>query len=89
MWELLFYSMVAPVMTIVLSLFLAIKFHDYYAAPMILFIIFNLPTIIFSMNYSIGWEALFGWSIFYTFLSLFISFFVWFIQKHKHTSKPV
>ncbi|WP_062046479.1 hypothetical protein [Bacillus sp. JCM 19034] len=89
MWELLIYLMVAPVMTIVLSLVFAIKYHDYYAAPMLVFILLNFPTIIFSMNYSIGWEILFGWSIFYTFLSLFISFFVWFIQKNKHTSKTV
>ncbi|MFA9456933.1 DUF2651 family protein [Halalkalibacter sp. AB-rgal2] len=86
MWELLLYAMVAPMMTIILSLVFAWKYDDLFAAPMITFILFNLPTIFISMNYSIGWYIFFGWSIFYTFLSLFISLLVWLLRKHQQTS---
>lgn len=83
MWELPVYLFVAPILTIIVSLISAIKLKKYFFAPILLFVVFNIPTIIMPIIYNIGWRAILGWAVFYTVISLLISFIVWSVRRKK------
>lgn len=81
MWELPIYLVVAPLLTLVISLVSTIKFKNYFIAPVSLLILFNIPTVILPMLYNIGWGAIFGWAFLYTVISMVISFIVWGVRR--------
>ena len=89
MWEIPFYLIVMPGVTVSVSLITAIKFKRYVIAPLAIFFILNIPTIILPMNSNIGWLAIFGWACVYTALSLVISLIVYMISKRSTLSKAV
>ncbi|MBS4200866.1 DUF2651 family protein [Bacillus sp. FJAT-49732] len=76
MWEIPFYAILAPIITILLSLFCSMKLRNYYLAPLIIFAGLNVLTIVLPMVQNVGWQALFGWAAFYTVVSLMISLIV-------------
>jgi len=89
MWEMPLYLILAPVITIVISLVSTIKYKRYVMAPVILFIVLNIPTIVLPSLYNIGWQAMFGWAMVYTITSAMISFIVWYVKREKSSSKSV
>jgi len=89
MWEMPLYLILAPVITIIISLVSTIKFKRYVMAPVILFIVFNIPTIVMPSLYNIGWQAMFGWAMVYTVISAIMSFIVWYVKREKSSSKSV
>ncbi|MBS4196035.1 DUF2651 family protein [Lederbergia citri] len=80
MWEIPFYAILMPIITVVLSLFGAMKLKNYYLAPLIIFVGLNVLTIVLPMVQNVGWTALFGWATFYTVVSLLISIIVKFAK---------
>ena len=89
MWEMPLYLILAPVITIVISLVSTIKYKRYVMAPVILFIVLNIPTIVLPSLYNIGWQAMFGWAMVYTIISAIMSFIVWYVKREKSSSKSV
>ena len=85
MWEIPLYLIIVPLLTIAFSLTCAIKFKKYFIAPAILFISFNIPTIIMPYISNVGWIAIFGWAVFYTIVSLIISLVIWSIRKVQYS----
>ena len=85
MWEIPLYLIVVPLLTISFSLFCAIKYKKYFVAPAILFISFNIPTIIMPLISNVGWASIFGWAVFYTIVSLVISFVIWSVRKVQYS----
>lgn len=85
MWEIPFYAIIMPIITIALSLFGTIKLKNYYVAPLIIFVGLNVLTIALPLIQNVGWTALFGWAAFYTVVSLLISIIVKF-AKAKATA---
>ncbi|MBO1003961.1 DUF2651 family protein [Pseudogracilibacillus auburnensis] len=86
MWEIPFYGIVIPIITIVFSLISTMKYRKYFIAPVVIFIGLNIMTIVLPLIHNVGWEALFGWAVFYAVISLIISLIVW-LAKRK-TSTP-
>ncbi|MCJ8007748.1 DUF2651 family protein [Lederbergia wuyishanensis] len=76
MWEIPFYAILMPIITIALSLIGAIKLKNYYLAPLTIFVGLNVLTIVLPLVQNVGWQALFGWAAFYTVVSLIISLIV-------------
>jgi len=89
MWEMPLYLILAPVITIIISLVSTIKFERYVMAPVILFIVLNIPTIVMPSLYNIVWQAIFGWAMVYTVISAIISMIVWYFKSEKPSSKPI
>ncbi|XKI14501.1 Putative membrane protein (plasmid) [Sporosarcina sp. ANT_H38] len=89
MWEIPLYLIVVSILTLVISLVSTIKLQKYFIAPIILFVVLNIPTVVIPMFYNVGWKAILGWAILYTLISLLISFIVWSIRKRKHLPKNV
>ncbi len=83
MWEIPVYGILLPIITLIFSFISAIKYRKYFIVPISLFVILNIPTIILPMIYNVGWQALLGWAVFYTVISLVISLFVWIFRKKK------
>lgn len=76
MWEIPFYLIIAPSLTLLISLMSSIKFNLYFFGPLIVFIILNIPTILLPLFYQVGWVSLFGWAVFYTVIASIISLIV-------------
>src|SRR5699024_2968841 len=89
MWEFPLYLILAPVITIIISLVSSIKFKRYVMAPVILFIVLNIPTILMPLLYNIGWQAMFGWAMVYTIISATMSFIVWYVKRKKSSSRSI
>ncbi|WP_096154696.1 MULTISPECIES: hypothetical protein [Bacillus] len=85
MWEIPLYLIVLPLLTISFSLLCAIKYRRYFVAPSILFISFNIPTIIMPFITNVGWAGIFGWAVFYTVVSLLISLVIWSVRKTQYS----
>ncbi|QOY36917.1 DUF2651 family protein [Anaerobacillus isosaccharinicus] len=81
MWEIPIYLIFAPVLTIIISLLCRIRFKKYFMAPLIIFFILNIQTVVVPIFYNVGWEGIFGWAIFYTVISLIISLIMWSFRK--------
>lgn len=77
MWEIPFYIILAPILTVSISLVSTRKFNNYWFAPLFLFVVLNIPTVILPIMYHVGWEALLGWAFVYTVVSILISLVVW------------
>ncbi|MCR2821189.1 DUF2651 family protein [Lederbergia panacisoli] len=76
MWEIPFYAILMPIIAIAFSIIGAVKLKNYYAAPLMIFVGLNVLTIVLPMVQNVGWQALFGWAVFYTVVSLLISLIV-------------
>ncbi|WP_164462093.1 DUF2651 family protein [Bacillus sp. FJAT-42376] len=77
MWEIPFYAFIVPVAVLLLSMVCTLKYRNLFLAPVLTFIGLNLITIVLPFIQNAGWEALFGWSVFYTGVSLLISLIGW------------
>lgn len=88
MWEVPLYLIVAPLLTLVVTLISTIKYEKYFISPIVLFILLNIPTFIIPNMYNIGWIAIFGWAVFYTVISAIISLIVWFFKKKNLRCEP-
>ncbi|MBS4218715.1 DUF2651 family protein [Bacillus sp. FJAT-49711] len=89
MWEIPFYAILMPIITIAFSFIGAVKLKNYYLAPLMIFIGLNVLTIVLPMTQNVGWQALFGWAAFYTAVSLIISLIIWLARKRNIQSKTV
>jgi hypothetical protein len=81
MWEIPFYLIVAPIITVAITLISTLKYQKYVIAPLLIFVILNIPTVILPFVNNVGWGALFGWACVYTGLSLIISLIVWLTRR--------
>lgn len=81
MWEITFYFIIAPLLTLIVTLCGSLKFKKYWLGPATTFILLNIPTVIVSIFYRGGWEGVFGWAVFYTTVSGLISLIVWLTRK--------
>lgn len=81
MWEIPIYLNLAPIITIAAALFFSVKMKRYFLGPLIIFVLFNIPTVLFPLYLNIGWGGLFGWSVFYTVIAGVISFYTWFVRR--------
>ncbi|RYM06696.1 hypothetical protein EWH99_02195 [Sporolactobacillus sp. THM7-7] len=79
--EIPIYLIVVPVLTITVSLISTVRFEKYFFGPVFLFVVLNFPTIAMPMMNRTGWESIFGWAVFYTFISFVISYTVWKVRK--------
>lgn len=84
MWEIPFYLIFAPLLTILVTLISSLKYKKYILGPIALLVILNIPTIILPLNYNVGWVAPLGWAFFYTIISALISLIVW-LKRRKST----
>lgn len=87
MWEIPIYLIFAPILTIIISLLCTIRFKKYFIAPLIVFFILNILTVVLPTVYNVGWEGIFGWAIFYTVISFIISIILWRFGKKYSFSK--
>lgn len=89
MWEIPFYLVIVPLLTLFVTLVCSIKIKKYFLGPIIVFVLLNIPAIILPMIYNVGWLALFGWAVFYTAIASIISLIVWLVKrksKNEHTA---
>ena len=86
MWEIPFYLIFAPLLTILVTLISSVKYKKYILAPIVLLIILNIPTVILPIWHNVGWAAPLGWALFYTIISTLIS--VWH-RKNKSTQAQI
>lgn len=83
MWEIPLYLIIAPLFTITVTLITTLNFKKYWLGPVIVFVTLNIPTIVIPLIASVGWSAIFGWSLFYTVLSIIVSLLVRWIKYNK------
>lgn len=81
MWGIPVYLNLAPIITIAAALFFSVKLKRYFLGPLLIFIFFNLPTVIFPFYFNVGWGGLFGWAIFYTVIASVISYYTWYVRQ--------
>ncbi|EIT86045.1 hypothetical protein A374_06986 [Fictibacillus macauensis ZFHKF-1] len=74
MWELPLYLIFAPILTLGISLLFGLKHKNMYLAPLIIFIALNIPTLLVPLYQNVGRGAMFGYALFFSFISFFISF---------------
>lgn len=89
MWEIPFYGIVIPIVTVVFSLICAKAYKRYFIAPITIFLGLNILTMVLPLIQNVGWQALFGWAVFYTALSLIVSMIVWFTKRKARTAKTM
>lgn len=80
MWEIPFYIIGAPLLTLITILFCSFKLKNYWLGPILVFVLLNIPTITLPFYYSVGWGALFGWAVFYTVIGSLIALIIWFMR---------
>lgn len=73
MWEIPFYAIFVPILTIIISLFCAFKLRKFLIAPLIIFSSLNILTVTLPIFYNVDWKGLFGWAVFYSIVSGIIS----------------
>lgn len=88
MWEIPFYLIFAPLLTILVTLASSLKYKKYIFAPIILLLILNIPTVVLPINHNVGWEAPLGWALFYTIVSALISLLIW-LRNRKSTEATI
>lgn len=88
MWEIPIYLIIAPLFTLVITLICSIKFERYRLGPLLVLLIFNIPTIVLPLIYNVGWSAMFGWAAFYTLVAVIISASVWLVKRNAKKTNP-
>lgn len=89
MWEIPMYLILAPILTTFISLLCTIKFKRYLMAPVIIFFMLNIPTVVIPFIYNVGWLSIFGWAVFYAIVSLIISFILWGFRKKRSFPRSI
>ncbi|MCT8137860.1 hypothetical protein H1D32_08895 [Anaerobacillus sp. CMMVII] len=64
MWEIPIYLILAPILTIIISLLCTIRFKKYFMPPLIIFFILNIPTVVVPLVYNVGWQGVSGGQFF-------------------------
>lgn len=79
------YGIFAPVLTVMITIIVTPIYKQYYTAPLATFIGLNIVTIVLPMFTGFGWQALFGWSLFYALFSFIITVA---IMKSRNKGNP-